>query len=145
MLETPRDPQARTRRLAWLGLAGTVALAIFVWLTFRFYPEKKATERFLDAVVAGDMNHAYELWKPGHSYTMQDFLADWGPRGYYGPVKSYHIMNTSSPRGASGVIVRVQVSPFSPVPAAEDLEKSRLTKVVSVWVESRDKSFSFPP
>ncbi len=91
------------------------------------------------------MNRAYQLWKPGPSYAMQDFLADWGPSGYYGPVKSYRIVKASSLREASGVIVTVHVSPFSPFPVAEDFEKSRRTRTVRVWVETKDKSFTFPP
>jgi hypothetical protein len=51
----------------------------------------------------------------------------------------------SSPRGASGVVVEVAVSPFAPMPGAQDAEKSRRIKFVSVWVEAKDKSFSFPP
>jgi hypothetical protein len=31
------------------------------------------------------------------------------------------------------------------MPDAQDAEKSRKTKIVTVWVEAKDKSFSFPP
>jgi len=41
--------------------------------------------------------------------------------------------------------VRVATSPFSPLPDAGDEEKSRKTRVVSVWVLTKDKSLSFPP
>jgi hypothetical protein len=123
--------------------------AYLVWYTLRFYPEKKATEQFFNAVVAGDMNTAYQLWKPGpgSSYKLQDFIADWGPTGYYGPVKSYSILKAKSPTGsATSVEVRVAISPFSPMPIANnDPEKSQKTKVVNVWVDTKDKSFSFPP
>jgi hypothetical protein len=145
MLETPPDPRAKSRRLAWMVLSGVVVLALLAWWSFRFYPEKKAAEKFFDAVVAGDMARAYQIWKPAPSYTMQDFLADWGPNGYYGPVKSYEIVKASLPRGGSGVIVSVNISPFAPLPPANDIEKHRRTRTVSVWVESKDKSFTFPP
>jgi hypothetical protein len=39
----------------------------------------------------------------------------------------------------------VAISPFSPMPDASEVEKSRKTKIVSVWVLTSDKSFSFPP
>ncbi len=116
-----------------------------LWFTFRYYPEKKAAEHFFGALVAGDTARAYQLWKPSPSYAMKDFLADWGPEGYYGPVKSYKILRASSPLGANAIAVRVAISPFSPMPDASDIEKSRKTKVVSVWVLISDKSFSFPP
>lgn len=127
-------------------LAALLLVAIVsLWYTFRYYPEKRAAERFFDALVTGDTSRAYQLWKPGPSYKLTDFLADWGPIGYYGPVKSYHVVRLSAPRGASGVVVTVEVSPFSPMPDISDAEKSRKTHVVSIWVEANDKSFSFPP
>jgi len=127
-------------------IAALVLVAIVVlWFTFRYYPEKKAAEHFFDALVAGDTARAYQLWKPSPSYAMKDFLADWGPEGYYGPVKSYKILRASSPIGANAIAVRVAISPFSPMPDASEIEKSRKTKVVSVWVLISDKSFSFPP
>ena len=127
-------------------IAALVLVAIVVlWFTFRYYPEKKAAEHFFDALVGGDSARAYQLWKPSPSYAIKDFLADWGPEGYYGPVKSYKILRASSPIGANAVAVRVAISPFSPMPDASEIEKSRKTKVVSVWVLISDKSFSFPP
>jgi len=126
--------------------AAFLIAVIAVWFWLRFYPEKKAAGEFFNAVVAGDMPRAYQLWKPGPSYKMQDFVADWGPTGYYGPVKSYEIMKAKSPAGsATSVEIRVAISPFSPMPDANDPEKSQKTKVVSVWIDAKDKSFSFPP
>jgi len=116
-----------------------------LWFTFRYYPEKKVAERFFNALSAGDMAQAYQLWKPGPSYTMNDFLADWGDQGYYGPVKSYVIERARSPRGSTSVAITVKVSPYSPMPDPSDVEKSRKTRVVEVWILPRDKSFSFPP
>jgi hypothetical protein len=119
---------------------------VVLYLAFRFYPEQRAAQRFFDALVAGDTNTAYQLWKAKPSYRLQDFLADWGPNGYYGPVKSYKIIKISSPGGSSNsVVVEVAVSPFSPMPDATDAEKSRRTRVVTVWMNTEDKSFSFPP
>jgi hypothetical protein len=60
-------------------------------------------------------------------------------------VKSYKILKVHSPIGANAVAVRVALSPFSPMPDASDAEKSRKTRVLSVWVLTNDKSFSFPP
>jgi len=108
-------------------------------------PGKKAAEHFFDALVAGDMAQAYQLWKPGPSYTMNDFLADWGAQGYYGPVKSYVIERARTPRGSTSVAITVKVSPYSSMPDPSDAEKSRKTRVVEVWILPRDKSFSFPP
>ncbi len=131
--------------MAFTVAALVLVAIVLLWFTFRYYPEKKAAERFFDALVAEDTAKAYQIWKPGPSYGMNDFLADWGPQGYYGPVKSYKILRTSSPIGANAVAVRVEISPFSPMPDPSEADKSRKTKVVSVWVLFSDKSFSFPP
>ena len=126
-------------------IAALAVLAIVaLYYTFRYYPEKRAAEHFLDALVAGDTAKAYQLWKPGPTYSMKDFLADWGPDGYYGPVKSYKILHAKAPTGSNAVAITVEVSPFSPMPDTSDTEKSRRTKVVEVWVVASDKSFSFP-
>lgn len=146
LLEPTPDLHRKSRALTITAVVCIIIAAFAVWYALRFYPEKKTAEEFLNAVVAGNMNHAYELWKPGPSYKMQDFLADWGPSGYYGPVKSYEILKARTPRGsATSVEVRVTISPFSPMPAATDAEKSQKTKVVSLWIDTKDKSFSFPP
>ena len=146
LLEPAPDTQKRSRALAFTVATCITIAIIAVWFVLRFYPERKAAEKFLNAVVAGDMNTAYKLWQPGPSYKLQDFVADWGPTGYYGPVKSYEIMKARSPRGSStSVEIRVAISPFSPMPGANDAEKSQKTKVVSLWVDTKDKSFSFPP
>jgi hypothetical protein len=145
LFETPPDPQRKPRQFVWLGLITLVVLGVCLYWTFRFYPEKKAARQFFETVAAGDMNRAYQIWKPGPNYAMQDFLADWGPNGYYGPVKSFEIGEASAPRGGSGVIVSVKVSPYAPFPSANDAEKSRRTRTVRIWVETKDKSLTFPP
>jgi hypothetical protein len=122
-----------------------VALALVLYFTFRYYPEKKAASQFFDALVVGDTDKAYELWKPTSSYRKNDFLADWGTAGYYGPVKSYKIMGAKSPDKSNAIAVNVALSPFTPLPSAGDAEKSQKTKVVTLWVSPADKSLSFPP
>jgi hypothetical protein len=149
LLEPPADTQKKSRAMIFTMTAAFIIAVIAVWFWLRFYPEKKAAEQFFNAVVAEDMNTAYQLWKPapGSSYKFQDFVADWGPTGYYGPVKSYSILKAKSPTGSSSSVeVRVAISPYSPMPTANsDPEKSQRTKVVNVWVDTKDKSFSFPP
>jgi len=131
--------------MAFTVAAVTVALIVVLWFTFRYYPEKRTAEHFFAALAAGNTDLAYQLWKPAPSYSMKDFLADWGPEGYYGPVKSYEILKTCAPHSSNAVDVSVAISPFSPMPQPGDDEKSRKTKVVSVWVVTSDKSLSFPP
>ena len=146
LLEPPVETSSKSRHLKFVVGALVVLAAVALYFTFRFYPEQRVVQRFFDALVAGDTKTAYQLWKPQPSYRMQDFLTDWGPHGYYGPVKSYKIIRISSPKDSSNsVAVEVAVSPFSPMPDASDAGKSRRTRVVTVWMNTEDKSFSFPP
>src|SRR5713226_8743009 len=145
LIDPPADKPDKSRAMAFTLAALVVVAIVALWYTFRYYPEKKAAERFFDALVAGDTAKAYQLWKPSPRYAMKDFLADWGPQGYYGPVKSYKVLHAKAPTGSNAVAVPVEVSPFSPMPDISDTEKSRKTRVVSVWVLISDKSFSFPP
>jgi hypothetical protein len=144
LLDPPTAKPDKSRAMAFTIAALTLVAIVLLWFTFRYYPEKKAAEHFFDALVAGDTAKAYQLWKPGPTYAMKDFLADWGPEGYYGPVKSYKIIHAEAPRGSNAIAVSVNVSPFSPMPETSDIEKSRKTKVVVLWVLAADKSFSFP-
>jgi hypothetical protein len=144
LLEPPAAP-SKSRPMAIAGVAIAFIVVIWIWFMFRFYPETKAAEHFFDALVAGDTATAYKLWQPSQFYKMQDFLADWGPNGYYGTIKSYRVIKESNPGHSSAVAVEVAVSPYSPIPDEKDAEKSRRTRVITLWVEKKDKSFSFPP
>jgi hypothetical protein len=146
LLEPPVETSSKSRHLKFVAGALVLLAAVLLYLTFRFYPEQRAAQRFFDALAAGDTNTAYQLWKAAPSYRSQDFLADWGPYGYYGPVKSYKIIKISTPSGSSNsVAIEVAVSPFSPMPDTADAEKSRRTRIVTVWMNTENKSFSFPP
>jgi hypothetical protein len=144
LLNPPADKPDKSRAMAFTVAALALVAIVALWFALRYYPEKKAAEHFFDALVAGKTAEAYQLWKPGPTYAMQDFLADWGPDGYYGPVKSYNIIHAEAPRSSNAIAVAVNVSPFSPMPETSDIEKSRKTKVVVVWILAADKSFSFP-
>ena len=145
LLEPPAEKPEKSRVMAFTVVAVLLAAAIALWFTFRYYPEKKVASQFFDALVAGDTNTAYTLWKPTTSYKMSDFLADWGPTGYYGPVKSYKIMGAKAPKSSGSIAVNIAVSPFAPLPEASDAVKSQKTRVVTLWIQPSDKSFSFPP
>jgi hypothetical protein len=145
LFEPPAEPSKKPRAIAISIIVLAVAVVFLLYFSLRYLPEKRAAEHFFDALVTGDTAKAYQLWKPTASYGMRDFLADWGPDGYYGPVKSYEVVRADSPKNASGVLVTVAVSPFAPMPDKNDVDKSRRTHTVTLWIESKDKSFSFPP
>src|SRR5215813_10080808 len=147
LLDAPAAKPQKSRAMAFT-IAGLALIALVVlFFIFRYYPEKRAAAHFFDALVAGDTQKAYELWKPKPTYRMDDFVADWGDKGYFGPVKSYKILRERSPIGSNAVEVAVALSPFNPMPNPNDpaqKEQSQKTRVVGIWVVTRDKSLTFP-
>jgi hypothetical protein len=147
---TETNPPSKAARYGiTIGVAIVLGPLFFYWLWFLYLhmPERRATENFLNALSSGNLQQAYTIWKPDpQHYSYKDFLEDWGDQGFYGPVKSYRLNSANAPaRSGSGIIVRVEVNPFSPFPDGSDLAKSRRTKEVRLWVESKDKSLSFAP
>lgn len=144
LLDPPPVASHKSRVWPITGVVLGLALAATLYFSFRYYPEKKVTRQFFDALVAGDTNRAYEVWKPTQSYRKSDFMDDWGPSGYWGPVKSYKIMSAKAPSKSDSVEVDVAVSPYAPLPPETALESAK-TRVVRLWISPNDKSFSFPP
>jgi len=148
LLEPPASKPDKSRAMAFTIAALSLVVIVALWYAFRYYPEKRAAQHFFDALVAGDSAKAYQLWKPNESYPMKDFLADWGPSGYYGPVKSYKIIREDSPHGSNAVQIAVAISQYSPMPSPDDpaqADQAHKTRVIAVWVVSKDHSFTFPP
>lgn len=144
--KTSEQPDSKRLRYAVSGVALVILVAFGTWFFFlRFLGEKHTIEDFMNAVVAQNYQRAFEIWKSHGSYTYKDFLADWALDGYYGPIKSYRVESASlPPNGGSGVVVVVEVNPFSPFPDSQD-PKSGRNKEIRLWVERSDQSISFPP
>jgi hypothetical protein len=139
------QPRSKVRLFAVSGVALVFLLSFGIWYFYlRFLSEKRTVVSFMDAVVAERFEAAYQIWKPHGSYTYEDFLADWSLKGYYGPIKSFHLDSARSPGGASGTVVVVEISPEPAFPAQND-PKSASNRVVALWVEGKDLSLSFPP
>jgi hypothetical protein len=138
-------PPDKVRRYIITTIAFVALVAGAMWYLLRFHTEKHTVHHFLDTVVAGNLEGAYKIWKPAPSYSFKDFTDDWGPQGYYGPIKSYHIEDMEHLSNASGVVVVVEVSPYQPFPDDQDALKQGKTKEVRLWVEFKDQSLGFPP
>ena len=140
------EPKSKALRYVISGVALAAMLAGGLCYFLRFTPEKRVVERFMDAVVAGDTQRGYQIWRPIQSFTYQDFLSFWGPKGYYSPIKSFRIESAEvPPKGGSGVVVVVELSAYSPFPKPEESVKFAQNQEVRLWVERSDKSLSFPP
>jgi hypothetical protein len=131
-------------RYAAIGAAALLVLATLLFIFLRFRAEKATVNRFFSQVIAGDFQSAYRTWKPSSSYSFTDFMSDWGPKGEYGPVRSFELRSASKPADASGVILIVAVSAYSPFPEEND-PKRRTNKEVRLWIESSDQSMSYAP
>jgi hypothetical protein len=150
---TEDKPPSRMRRYVIVLIAVLATYAAFaavfpavLWYPIIYHSELSATQKFLSTLVAGDMQSAYSLWSPSSSYSLKDFGSDWGPDGYYGPVKSFNLKDTyRPPNGSSGIVVIVQVSPYQPFPEKDDMVKQSKTKEVRLWVEFKDHTIEFPP
>jgi len=64
---------------------------------------------------------AYKIWRPNAQFYLSGFLAFWGPKGYYSPIKSFAIESAEvPPKGGSGVVVVVELIAYSPFPKPEE-------------------------
>src|SRR5277367_3254395 len=100
------DPPSRLRRYLITALMFIVIGGGTIWYLLRYHAEKTEAYRFMSAVAAGNMQQAYNMWSPSPSYSLNDFIGDWGPNGVEGPVKSFNIKDTySPPGGGSGVVI----------------------------------------
>lgn len=143
--EVKEHPRSKSRRRAILAAVLAIFVIAGLWWVLRYHKERVTILHFMDAVIAGQMQQAYQIWKPSSSYSYKDFLDDWGPDGYYGPIRSFHVINTEHQAGASGVEIKVQLSPYQPFPADNDALKQSKTKEVILWVQLGDQSIGFPP
>jgi hypothetical protein len=143
---------SKGRRYFFTALGVVVTIAVFVavfpdylWYPFVYYKEINTVRHFAIDLTQGNMQGAYDIWKPSASYSFKDFSDDWGAGGYYGPVKSYRLGRPEHIKNGSAAEIFLDVSPYQPFPARGNSVASNKTKTVRLWVEFRDQSISFPP
>ena len=148
----PERAPSRLRRYAIrvAGVVITIAVVVavfpgYLWYPIIYYPEAKTVGVFLNTVAAGDMQRAYQIWKPSPSYSFKDFMDDWGPEGYYGPVKSFRIRRPEHIKHGSAADIPVDISPYRPFPPDDDPIKQSKTKTVELWVDKKDYSINIAP
>jgi hypothetical protein len=81
-------------------------------LTYRFYNYRAegAVDVFLEDIFRSRYDQAFQKWDAGGSYTMADFLTDWGQEGYYTKGFSSGSVIDSNRKGRS-VIVYASIDP----------------------------------
>ncbi len=120
-------------------------VAGFCLYLLRYHTEKNSVRNFMNALIAGDTQKAYQLSKPAPSYSFKDFQDDWGPQAYSGGIKSFEIKDATRLPSASGVVVTLEVSPYAPFPPKSDELKSAKNTEVKLWVQFKDESIGFAP
>lgn len=147
LFDTPQEEQreSKIRRYVIMAVVFIALVAGASWYLLRYYQEKDTVRHFLNEVAAGNMQEAYKIWKPSPSYSFNDFLQDWGPNGYYGPVRSYHIERTTRRSDSNGVDVIVDVSSEKTFPSGGSAADQNEVKEVDLGVRFSDQSISFPP
>jgi hypothetical protein len=111
----PPTPPTGIRKYIPLPLLVILIVAVIVigYFELRNLPEEHAVDRFLTALEKENYQEAYKLWEPAASYRFEDFLHDWGPKGDYGKITQFKILDTES-KGSDLVIVTVQINNQSP-------------------------------
>jgi hypothetical protein len=92
--------------------------------TFANYREEARVGAFLSAIGEGDYDEAYSMWEGHERYSMESFLEDWGPDGYYTNDRGEYDVVDSNSHGSS-VIVYARVA--RTVPVAIMVDKDALT------------------
>ena len=140
------EPKSKALRYGISGIVLVLLLGASAWYFLRYTPEKHTVEHFMNAVVAGDTQQAYQIWHPHESFSYKDFLSFWGPNGYYSPIKSYRLESAEvPPKGGTGVVIVVELSEYDTFPKPDETLKSARNREVQLWVERSDQSMSFPP
>lgn len=140
------EPKSKALRYVVSGVALVLLLGASIWYFRRYATEKRTVDQFMQAIVAGNTQQAYQIWHPHASFSYQDFAGFWGPKGYFSPIKSYRIESAEvPPKGGTGVVIVVEVSAYDPFPKPEETIKFAQTREVQLWVERSDQSMSFPP
>jgi hypothetical protein len=92
---TPPKPERPIWRYILIVVAAAIAIGVAAYVLWD-YPEERAVTHFMRALERGDYKTAYRLWQPSGSYSFDDFMKDWGPKGDYGKITSFDILDASS-------------------------------------------------
>ena len=89
LLDASEEPKSKLLRYAVSGVALVILVSFGIWygwFLFFFEPERHTVEHFMNAVVAGNLPLAYQIWKPhGTSYNFQEFHGGLGSDGLLRP------------------------------------------------------------
>ncbi len=120
LLDAPAYDYARARRLrnVLIGVLSVCILVPVLLVAFWNWPNEHRLNRFLTAIERQDYPQAYGIWNndpnwQSHpqqfaSYPYSRFVADWGPSGDYGVIRSHKILYATSHLG-NVVLIAVEI------------------------------------
>ena len=142
----PEKGRKRTKRI--ISAIGLVVIILLLGWWFRYWPQEHSVGRFFAAIQKQDYKTAYAIWqhdpewekhldrKPIHDYPFADFYRDWGPGGEWGLIKTYSVYGASKCPSVSGI---------SSSGVVVDVVVNDRVQHAQVWVESSDRTLSYPP
>ena len=110
--EAPK-PKTGIRKYWPLLVIIVVVGGLIGYFAFHNLPEKRAVANFLTQLEQGNYKEAYKLWQPAPDYTYDDFMHDWGPKGDYGKIREFKILDAES-KGSAIAIVIVTINNQTP-------------------------------
>ena len=115
LLDAPTFDARRSRRRRVLGItvAIVIVVAIVGVLYWPRYTARHTVNHFFEALERQNYQEAYYIWKANPKlYSMDAFMADWGPSSRWGLIKSYRIEQLGPPPGghASGLVALVEIN-----------------------------------
>jgi hypothetical protein len=124
------ERRARNIKIVVLVAVGLAVLTGVLYFFFHNYRQEHQARRFLQLLVAGNYQQAYEMWAPTEeerrSYPLSAFMQDWAPPSVQ--IRSFDILDAESCENT--VIVDV------------DLGQAGDKKL---WVDRKTLELSFPP
>jgi hypothetical protein len=127
----PKKARPWKERLKVPFAIGTV-LIVIAGLAYKFanFREEGQVSRFVENLASGQYDAAFADWEGGESYTIKEFLEDWGKEGYYTKGMGEARVVDSNSSGAT-VIVYVGIDTF--------------TRPVAIMVNKETLKLSFSP
>lgn len=115
LLDAPTFNRQRAKRRNLIILIVVVAAicALGLSLYWPYYEARRTVNQFMTALVRGNFQEAYYIWKPNpRAYTMDSFMQDWGPGSPWGRIKAYRIQQVTAPPGghSTGLVVLVRIN-----------------------------------
>jgi hypothetical protein len=124
--KVPKKSRSWQERVKLPGIVIVVfiVLGFVAYKYYNFQQERSVTE-FLAEVSSGQIDTAFSKWDvEGGSYTMKDFVSDWGKEGYYTKGATSKKVIDSNSRGQE-VVVYVDIDTFK-VPLALRVNRETL-------------------